>query len=72
MADVNNGTVDGGDTPRNHRVEAALSAAEHGDFLPFEKLHSILARPFYEQPDFADFENAPTEGERVLATFCGT
>ncbi len=58
--------------PRSHRIEAALSAAEHGDFTPFEKLHAILARPFEEQPEHAAFENPPTEEERVLATFCGT
>ena len=58
--------------PRNHRVEAALSAAEHGDFALFEKLHRVLAHPFKEQPEHAEFENPPNDGERVLATFCGT
>ena len=58
--------------PRNHRVEAALNAAEHGDFAPFEKLHAVLANPFNEQPENAEYEAPPTEDERVLATFCGT
>jgi len=58
--------------PRNHRVEAALEAAAQGDFAPFETLHAILQKPFEEQPDHAEFENPPTEDERVLATFCGT
>ncbi len=58
--------------PRNHRVEAALNAAEHGDFAPFEKLHAVLANPFSEQPENAEYEAPPTEEERVLATFCGT
>jgi len=58
--------------PRNHRIEAALSAAEQGDFAPFETLHKVLARPFAEQPEHADYENPPTGDERVLATFCGT
>ncbi len=58
--------------PRNHRVEAALTAAEQGDFTPFETLHGILASPFQEQPEHAEYENPPTEDERVLATFCGT
>jgi len=58
--------------PRNHRVEAALTAAEQGDFAPFEKLHAVLANPFTEQPENAEFENPPTNDERVLATFCGT
>jgi len=58
--------------PRNHRIEAALSAAEQGDFAPFEALHAILAHPFEEQPAHSDYENPPTDDERVLATFCGT
>ena len=58
--------------PRNHRVEAALDAAEQGDFAPFEKLHEVLSNPFNEQPENAEYENPPTEEERVLATFCGT
>jgi len=58
--------------PRNHRVEAALTAAEQGDFAPFEKLHAVLSNPFSEQPENAEFENPPTNDERVLATFCGT
>ena len=58
--------------PRNHRIEAALDAAAQGDFTLFEKLHSILARPFDVQPEHADYENPPLENERVLATFCGT
>ncbi len=59
-------------TPRNHRIEAAISAAECGDFAPFETLHAILARPYEEQPENAAYEAPPTEEERVLATFCGT
>ena len=58
--------------PRNHRIEAALTAAEHGEFAPFEKLHVVLANPFTEQPENAEYEVPPTEEERVLATFCGT
>lgn len=59
--------------PRNHRVEAALEAAvEHGDFAPFETLMAVLARPFDEQPEHADYALAPQPHERVAATFCGT
>ncbi len=58
--------------PRNHRIEAAISAAEQGDFAPFETLHAILAHPFSEQPRHSDYESPPTDDERVLATFCGT
>ena len=57
--------------PRNHRVEAALTAAEHGDFDPFHQLHGILQRPYDDQPDVADYEQPPQPSERVLRTFCG-
>lgn len=59
--------------PRNHRVEAALSAAsEHGDFTSFYRLLGILQRPYDDQPEVADYEQPPKPSERVLQTFCGT
>jgi uncharacterized protein YdiU (UPF0061 family) len=58
---------------RNHRVEAALSAAsEDGDFKPFHQLLGILQRPYDDQPEAADYEQPPQPSERVLQTFCGT
>jgi serine/tyrosine/threonine adenylyltransferase len=58
---------------RNHRVEAALSAAsENGDFKPFHQLLGILQRPYDDQPDAADYQQPPQPSERVLQTFCGT
>ncbi|MGH8177858.1 MAG: protein adenylyltransferase SelO [Steroidobacter sp.] len=59
--------------PRNHRVEAALSAAsENGDCKPFHQLLGILQRPYDDQPEVADYEQPPRASERVLRTFCGT
>ena len=59
--------------PRNHRVEAAIAAAqERDDFGPFEELLAVLAEPFVEHPGYADYENPPKPEERVLRTFCGT
>jgi len=59
--------------PRNHRVEAALEAAStHGDFVPFQKLLSILEHPYDDQPGCGEFEQPPAPDERVLRTFCGT
>jgi len=58
--------------PRNHRVEAALSAATQGDFAPFHRLLSVLQHPFDEQPDAAEFAAPPQPAERVLKTYCGT
>ena len=58
--------------PRNHRVEEALAAATTGDFQPFEKLLTVLARPFDEQPDAAPYADPPRPEQVVRATFCGT
>ena len=58
--------------PRNHRVEQMIEAAVAGDYAPFERLNSVLARPFDDQPDNTDLTRPPTEAEVVHATFCGT
>jgi uncharacterized protein YdiU (UPF0061 family) len=59
--------------PRNHRVEAMIAAAvDNDDFAPFDELLAVLARPYDDQPEFADYADPPLEHERVLATFCGT
>jgi len=57
---------------RNHRVQAALDAAERGDYGPFHTLHAILQRPYADQPAFAGHGEPPRPAERVLQTFCGT
>jgi uncharacterized protein YdiU (UPF0061 family) len=57
---------------RNHRVEAAIQAGLRGDFAPFHQLVSVLARPYQEQPEFAEYEQAPREEQKVRETFCGT
>jgi len=58
--------------PRNHLVEAALSAAADGDLQPFERLVAVLARPFDDQPDAAAYALPPRPEQVVRATFCGT
>ena len=58
---------------RNHRVEEAIAAAvEDDDLAPFGALMNVLARPFEARPGEERFAWPPGEGERVLATFCGT
>ncbi|MDZ7856911.1 protein adenylyltransferase SelO [Sphaerotilus sp.] len=58
---------------RNHRVEAALAAAvDHGDLGPAKTLLAVLARPFDEQPEHADFALPPSPGGAPYQTFCGT
>ena len=58
--------------PRNHRIEAVISAAVKGDFAPFETLQAALEAPFDPAPGFAAFEAAPSAAETVARTFCGT
>ncbi|MGH8300501.1 MAG: protein adenylyltransferase SelO, partial [Steroidobacteraceae bacterium] len=59
-------------TPRNHRVQAALDAAEAGDYGPFHVLLDVVQRPLEEQPDKIEYAQPPSPSERVLQTFCGT
>jgi uncharacterized protein YdiU (UPF0061 family) len=58
--------------PRNHRVQAALDAAESGDYTLFRMLLAVLQRPYDDQPEFAAHALPPQSSERVLQTFCGT
>jgi uncharacterized protein YdiU (UPF0061 family) len=59
--------------PRNHRVEAALTAAsEHGDMAPFHQLLAVLQRPFDDQPEFAEYEQPAPPSDVPFQTFCGT
>ncbi|HYC09157.1 MAG TPA: YdiU family protein, partial [Steroidobacteraceae bacterium] len=58
--------------PRNHRVQAALDAADRADYGPLRKLYGILQRPYDEQPGVDEYGRPPQPAERVLQTFCGT
>ena len=58
--------------PRNHRVQAALDAAESGDYSLFHRLLGVLQRPYEDQPEVAAYALPPQPAERVLQTFCGT
>jgi uncharacterized protein YdiU (UPF0061 family) len=58
--------------PRNHRVEQMIEAAVAGDYAPFERLLTVLAQPYADQPDADDLKRPPTPAEVVENTFCGT
>mgnify|MGYP000459159740 CR=1 FL=1 len=58
--------------PRNHQIEAVLSAAAVGDMGPAQALHAVLQAPYAEQPGAEPFARPPAPDERVMATFCGT
>jgi uncharacterized protein YdiU (UPF0061 family) len=59
--------------PRNHRIEAVIQAAQNdSDFSPMDRLMTVLATPYADQPDFAEYADPPRPDEVVLKTFCGT
>lgn len=58
--------------PRNHLVEAALAAAHEGDLAPFQRLQQALARPYDDDPTFADLAAVPSPSAEPYRTFCGT
>ena len=59
--------------PRNHLVEAAISAAVwRQDFEPFEQLLAATSRPFEDRPNLERFAAPARPEECVLETFCGT
>lgn len=59
--------------PRNHHVEAALSAVvESGDTGPVERLLEALRNPYAAGPSIAAYTDPPPDGDRGYQTFCGT
>jgi serine/tyrosine/threonine adenylyltransferase len=58
--------------PRNHIVEAALTAATEGDLAPLERLHAALATPYAAADQPAALLNPPPPGTPTCRTFCGT
>ncbi|MEQ1613738.1 MAG: protein adenylyltransferase SelO family protein, partial [Hyphomicrobiaceae bacterium] len=59
--------------PRNHLIEEVIRAAvDKADFAPFERLLTVLARPYDDQPDAASFAEPPRPEQVVHQTFCGT
>lgn len=58
--------------PRNHLVEAALSAATDGDLEPVEHLMHALAAPYDERPELERYAAPAPAGFGAYRTFCGT
>ncbi len=58
--------------PRNHAVEAALTAATENNLAPLERLLTSLAAPYDEANQPAELLNPPPPGTPVCRTFCGT
>ena len=59
--------------PRNHLVEAALTAATGGDLAPLHELLAAVTHPYDERPGLERYaEPAPAEFGEEYQTFCGT
>lgn len=59
--------------PRNHRVEQVINEALSQQSLAgFERLLSLLMRPFDDHAEAEDWLGPPAQGEQVCKTFCGT
>ena len=59
--------------PRNHLVEAALTAAvENNDLEPLKKLLDVLTSPFEETSDNAEYRMPAPPSGWPYQTFCGT
>ena len=57
---------------RNHRLDAALSAAETGDLAPFTALLAAVSQPYAAQPGWEHFAAVAPAGTPHHVTFCGT
>jgi uncharacterized protein YdiU (UPF0061 family) len=59
--------------PRNHLVQAAISAAiERQDFQPFEELLDVVSHPYEDRPGLERYSTPALPEECVSQTFCGT
>ena len=58
--------------PRNHEVEAALTAATGGDLAPFQTLLAAIRQPFSDDPTLERFTLPAPQGFGRYVTFCGT
>jgi len=59
--------------PRNHLVEEAIQAAEkNNDFELFEKLLTVLAKPYEERTGLEKYADSAPKEFGPYKTFCGT
>ncbi len=58
--------------PRNHVVEAALSAADDGNLTPFHELLEALSSPYHRRDGLESYERPAPPSDEPYRTFCGT
>ena len=57
---------------RNHLGELAIRAAKGGDFGPLHALQAVLARPFDEHPDHAEWAGFPPDWASSIEISCSS
>lgn len=57
---------------RNHLAQAAIEAAEQGDYSVVKRLHDGLSNPFKQQPQYEDLAGLPPEGSEGLEISCSS
>ncbi|WP_343348775.1 protein adenylyltransferase SelO [Pseudomonas sediminis] len=57
---------------RNYLAQQAIEAAERGDYGPVRELHSVLSRPFDEQPGLERYAERPPEWGKHLEISCSS
>src|SRR3546814_14366884 len=58
--------------PRNHRVEAALKAAEGGEMASWDRLLDVVRHPYDERAEWKDFTGTAQEDFEPYTNFRGT
>jgi uncharacterized protein YdiU (UPF0061 family) len=57
---------------RNYLAQHVIDAAEQGDYAPVRELHTVLSRPFDEQPGFERYAQRPPEWGKHLEISCSS
>jgi len=57
---------------RNYLAQKAIDAAESGDYEEVRRLHTVLTRPFEEQPGMATYAERPPEWGKHLEISCSS
>jgi uncharacterized protein YdiU (UPF0061 family) len=57
---------------RNYLAQQAIDRAERGDYAELERLRTLLARPYDEQPEMAAYADEPPQWGRELEVSCSS
>ncbi|WP_341303917.1 YdiU family protein [Pseudomonas sp. TMP25] len=57
---------------RNYLAQAAIEAAEQGDYAPVRELHQVLSNPFDEKAEFERYAQRPPEWGKHLEISCSS